>query len=452
MATTWRRTPTNCSAISPADWNRVVGIRGGGLLQEPVERLVALERRHTLARRESHREALLVLEAGEIDSKDRKCPRHRVEIRRHAGTRVGYLGRLVADGAVQVAVRIVGTADAAQIDQLELLLRLDHVVRLEVTEQKAAVMQVPDGREDLEDVGDRLRDREGRTFLLTVTGAHLAQRFTADVLHDDVAEVVMLHEVVDLDDLWMLHLGQESSFRNGGRHSGFVAGVEKTLQDDPAVRDVLVLGQIDPPQSTVRDASGDQVLAGHEVTGPQLRREGVRLAVMRAEPFGASRARPTAATDGVVAIGAEPLALRDLRVDHQDGLRIAVGHGRHFDQPSPEVPPAPARACGRGRGRTTRGCGRGGESPDGARPASLRPCSRSAPPRRRREGPEQAARRWPQSPALRRPNRTGRSNRPLWSPRNRAARSSRPRHRRCSRLSVWAAGDTGAGATSAAGG
>ena len=158
-------------------------------------------------------------------------------------------------------------------------------------------MQVPEGREDLEDVGDRLGHRQGRAVLVAVAGAQLTQRLAAHVLHDDVPGAVVLDEVVDLDDVGVLDLGQESPFGDRRGHGRLVPGVEQALEDDPAVRDVLVLGQVDPPQPAVGDAPGDQVLAGHEVARPQLRREGVRLAAVRAEPSvragRAPRLRPT---------------------------------------------------------------------------------------------------------------------------------------------------------------
>ncbi len=210
-------------------------VRVGRLLQEAVEGLVTLEDRYFLRLWQPHGVALLVLEPREIGREDQKGPRNRVEVRCDARTGFGDLRRLVADRAIQVAVGVVRPAYTPQVDELELFLGLNGVVRLEVTEQQTAAVQEPDSREDLEDVGDGLRHGEGTAFLLPVPAPDLAQRLPAHILHDDVTELVVLNEVVDLDDVGVLYLGQESSLRDGSSHRGFIARIEESLQNDPSI-------------------------------------------------------------------------------------------------------------------------------------------------------------------------------------------------------------------------
>jgi hypothetical protein len=54
---------------------------------------------------------------------------------------------------------VVHPPHGAQVDELQLLLGVDDVVRLEVAEQQTAVVEVPDGRQDLDSVGEDLIDR-----------------------------------------------------------------------------------------------------------------------------------------------------------------------------------------------------------------------------------------------------------------------------------------------------
>ena len=50
-----------------------------------------------------------------------------------------------------------------------------------------------------------------------------AQADAVDVLHDDVAVAVVLDEVVDLDDVRVLDLGEEPPLGQGGGHGVLVA-------------------------------------------------------------------------------------------------------------------------------------------------------------------------------------------------------------------------------------
>ena len=144
----------------------------------------------------------------------------------------------------------------------------------------------------------------------------LLERGAADVLHDDVAGVVVGDEVVDLDDERVLDLREEALLGDGGGQRVGVAGVEQALEHDPAVGDVLVAREVDPAEAAVGEAARDLVLPGDQVTGVQLGREGERLAAGGAEALGAARAAVLAAADGVAALGAGALVLGHLRVLH----------------------------------------------------------------------------------------------------------------------------------------
>ncbi len=136
-------------------------------------------------------------------------------------------------------------------------------------------MQVAEGGQDAQHVGDGLLERQRRAGLRPGARANLAEGLTRDVLHDDVAGVFMLDEVVDLDDVRMFDLRQELAFGDSGRGGGLVLGIEQALEHHPhvaaAMGQVEVLGQIDPPEPTVGDASGHAVLTRHQVAFPELR-------------------------------------------------------------------------------------------------------------------------------------------------------------------------------------
>ena len=130
-------------------------------------------------------------------------------------------------------------------------------------------------REDLEAEGDRLLDRQ-RVGPAAVGGSpgleHLPQADAVDVLHDDVAVAVVLDEVVDLDDVRVLDLGQEPALGDGDGHRLLVAAVEQALEHDPASDDLAVAGEVDPAQAAVGEAAADLVLPGDEVAAAQRRR------------------------------------------------------------------------------------------------------------------------------------------------------------------------------------
>ncbi len=98
-------------------------------------------------------------------------------------------------------------------------------------------MQVGERGQDLDHVGDRLVDRDhvGGAAGLPPGGEDLLEALTPDVLHDDVAGVLVLDEVEDLDDVRVLDLGEEPPLGERGRHRVLVAGAEQALEHDPAV-------------------------------------------------------------------------------------------------------------------------------------------------------------------------------------------------------------------------
>ena len=102
-------------------------------------------------------------------------------------------------------------------------------------------MQVAERGQHLDGVGQRHRQRQ-RLAELAPFQQDLLERLAADVLHHDVAghlagaPVGVLDEVVDADDVRMLHLGQEPAFGQRGFLGGRVAAVQQALEDHPPVR------------------------------------------------------------------------------------------------------------------------------------------------------------------------------------------------------------------------
>ena len=150
---TSRSTPVSCSAISPADWNLRPGSVWVARRSKPGVGLLLREQRLGLGQLE----LVLALEAAELEGEHGEGAADRVQV----GTRRRALGldlrRLVADRAVDGAV-VVDVPDAAHVDELELLLGLDDVVRLEVAVDEPLVVQVAEGGQDLERVGERVRE------------------------------------------------------------------------------------------------------------------------------------------------------------------------------------------------------------------------------------------------------------------------------------------------------
>ncbi len=93
----------------------------------------------------------------------------------------------------------------------------------------------------------------------------------------------MLHEVEDLHDARVGHLGEELAF--GHRHglSLGVAEVQQALENHPAVTDIAIDGQIDPAEAAVRDAALHLVLAADQLVRAEKRPEVVRGSALGAQ-------------------------------------------------------------------------------------------------------------------------------------------------------------------------
>lgn len=187
-----------------------------------------------------------------------------VDVGGHRRTGPHDLGRLEAWGPVEVAER-VDPRYRAQVDQLELFLGQHDVFRLQVVVDQADGMQVAQRRQDLQQVGDGLRDGQ----FLTLAAF---ERLPADVFHHDVADripvpVGVLDKVEDLHDRRVHHLGQELAF--GHRHClrFGITGMHQALEHHRTAVDIAVESEVDPAQSAVRDAAFDLVLAGDDVPG-----------------------------------------------------------------------------------------------------------------------------------------------------------------------------------------
>ncbi len=298
----------------------------------------------------------LALVALEVDAERGQGSRHGVQIRGDRWAGIGDLRRLVPHGSVHRAGVVVNAPDTAEVDQLERFLTLDDVVGFEVAVQEAQPVQVPEGGQDLQHVGDRLLEGQ-RVHLAARRGAALLQkvlqRGPAHVLHHDVAGALVLYEVEDLDDVGMLDLGQESPLGHRGLHGVSVTGVEKALEDDPAVGHVAVAGQIDPAEPAVGQAADDFVLSRSQVPLPQFRAERKGVPAVAAESFRPAPGRTPAPTDGLPAMRAEPLVLGHLGIGHDGVGRVPVGDRRNLHQTLAEM--AASRATRPARTATRRG-------------------------------------------------------------------------------------------------
>src|SRR5699024_1397254 len=136
---------------------------------------------------------------------------HGVQIRRDGRPGLGDLGRLETRGAVDVPV-LPDTGDGAHVDQLDLVLGEHDVLGFEVVVDQPDRVQVREGLERLQDVGDRLLHRQDASRLVA---ADVPEAGTADVLHHDVATVggrggpVVVDEVVDPHDRGEGELGED---------------------------------------------------------------------------------------------------------------------------------------------------------------------------------------------------------------------------------------------------
>lgn len=214
-------------------------------------------------------------------------------------------------------------------------------------------MQVAQRGQRLQPVRDRLLDRQRVAPAVREAAlvGDVLQGLAADVLHHDVAvggagpQVRVLDEVDDADDVRVVHLGQEAAFGDGHRQGVLVPGVEQALEHHPLVVDPPVDRQVDPAEPAVRQAADHLVLPADQVAAAQLGRERVRGAALGAEAVrAAGPAVPVPAHRGV-ALGAEPLALRHLRVLQDRQRRIGGRDGRHRHQAGAQPVPAGGAAA-----------------------------------------------------------------------------------------------------------
>ena len=111
----------------------------------------------------------------------------------------------------------------------------------------------------------------------------------------------MVGEVVDLHDVRMVDLDEESAFGDGRRHRVGIAGIDQPLEDDPPVAavvgDVAVAAEVDPAEAAVRQRAENLVAPVDQVTGLELGLEGEPGAVPGQKPSTRpgwpSRPRPT---------------------------------------------------------------------------------------------------------------------------------------------------------------
>ena len=199
-------------------------------------------------------------------------------------------------------------------------------------------MQIAHGEKHFQDVGQALLHRQ--QGVVRIARGDLFERLAADVLHHDVAEAVIvvdvLDEVVDLDDPGMVDRGQELPFRDRDALRLRIRGIQQAFEDDGPVAHVAVDGQVDPAEAAVGDGAGDLVLVGDQCSGSQSRDEGVPGAAVAAVAGRGTGALALGSTDGFAAAPAEPLAVGDHRVVDDGVLGLDVGDLRHLDQAAAE--------------------------------------------------------------------------------------------------------------------
>ena len=92
----------------------------------------------------------------------------------------------------------------------------------------------------------------------------------------------MLDKVEDLHDLRVHDLGEKLPFGHCDGLCLGVTGVHQTLENHRTVVDVVVDRQVDPAQTSVRDAALHLVLPGHDISGIQLGQKRIRTTAGRA--------------------------------------------------------------------------------------------------------------------------------------------------------------------------
>ncbi len=315
----------------------ILRLRCRALHQPAVQRVVLGEDRHIGGRRQRCLEGALV--ALELEDQRGQCSGDRVQIAGDRRAFLGDLGCLEPDGPVDRRLIVVDPPHATEVDQLQPIADLDDVGRLEVAVEQAERMEIRKRRQDLDDVRNRLIDRDRREAAgrFHPVLQDDVQRTPADVLHDDVRGTVGgRHEVVDLDDQRMFDLGEVLLLGDRGPRGVGIAGVQQALQHHPAIVDVAILSEVDPAHATVRQATGHLVLTADECAGRQLGIEVERGTALRAEAFRSSRHTLTRPTHWSTAHRAEALVLGDCRRVHQRLTRIGDRHRRDLREAGAE--------------------------------------------------------------------------------------------------------------------
>ena len=188
-------------------------------------------------------------------------------------------------------------------------------------------------------VGDGLGGRQRPALL-----AERLDRRAVDEFHHDEPLRPAADEVVNANDVGVLHGRQELAFGHRGGGGRFVVRIQEPLEHHPAIEHA-VLGQVDPAQSAVGQAALDLVLVGDDIAGLERGDERIARSAGRTEArFAARQGRRIAL--GVVAIGvcAEAPVGRHLRVRHDDLFRVDGRQFRHRHQSQSEVLPRTGRA------------------------------------------------------------------------------------------------------------
>ena len=137
----------------------------------------------------------LALVAGEVEREHRQGAHHRVEIGADRGALRGDLGGLEPHRAVDRRVVVVDAPHAAEVDELEIVAGVHHVVGLEIAVEEPAPVQVTQGGQHAQQVADGLID--GQRIGATTVGhhavlQHLFEALAADELTDDAFYVLFI--------------------------------------------------------------------------------------------------------------------------------------------------------------------------------------------------------------------------------------------------------------------
>ena len=319
-------TPSSCRAISSADAEPVVRRLRRPALEPHVERR---------ERREQRAPARLG-DAGPVGGqrtrsvgqrhRDRAGQAEEVGLRRRSGP--AHLRRLEPLGPVRRATG-PDALDRAQVDDLHGVTRAHHVLGLEVAVEQPLVVQVGQGVEQRDAVREHPDDPR-RVHLprrQALLPPQLAEVVALDVLHDDVVVAVARDEVDDLDDVGVVHLGEEPPLVDQLAARPVRDVADEALEHHPAQVDATILRHVQPAHATVPDGADHLVALGDLLARVQPRCEGEGRPAPRAASLrrgGDPLHRPA---DRLLARRAEPPSFRDRGVERDVAERVSAGHG-----------------------------------------------------------------------------------------------------------------------------